>query len=79
MGLVFAMGQDFFRKLDFVKNGNLEKITFCIFCAKKLIFLSFGDMLTFSKACAIQTNLSNKELRKNCAREYGLLAKRMRN
>ena len=78
MGLVFAMGQELMRKLDFAKNENLEKIT--IFCVKKLNFLSFGDIFTFPNDCAIQTNLSTKDLlRKNCAREHGLLAKRIRN
>ena len=78
MGLVFVMGQCFLRKLDFVENGNLgEKGPFL---CKKVIFLSFGDIFIFLKACAIQTNLGTKEfLRKNCAREYGLLAKRIRN
>ena len=33
-----------------------------IFRAKKLIFLSFGDLFTFHNACAIQTNLGSKEL-----------------
>ena len=76
MGLIFATGQDFLRKLDFAKNGNLEKNNH-ILC-KKLIFLSFGDIFTFPNACAIQTNLGTKALlRKNCAREYGVLAKRI--
>ena len=78
MGLVFAMGQDFLRKLDFIKKINLEKKTF--FCAKKLIVLSFGDIFTFPNAYDIRPNLGTKELlRKNCAREYGLLAKRITN
>ena len=71
------MGENFLRVLEFAKNGNLEKIT--IFCAKNLIFLSFGDIFTFPNACAIQTNLGTKVLlRKNCAREYGVLAKPIR-
>ena len=78
MELVFAIGQDFLRKLDFIKKGNLEKNNHNL--CKKLIVLSFGDIFTFPNACDIQTNLSTKELlRKNCAREYGLLAKRIRN
>ena len=36
MGLVFAMGQDFSRKLDLAKNKNLEKNDH--FCAKNSIF-----------------------------------------
>ena len=72
------MGQDFLRKLDFAKNGNLEKNSH--FSCKKTFFLSFGDIFTFPNACAIQTNLGTNELlRKNCAREYGLQAKRIRN
>ena len=72
------MGQSFLRNLGFVENGNLgEKGPFL---CKKVIFLSFGDIFIFLKSCAIQTNLGTKEfLRKNCAREYGLLAKRIRN
>ena len=31
---------------------------------KKFIFLSFGDIFTFSNSCAIQTNLGTKELLK---------------
>ena len=78
MGLVFVMDQSFLRNLDFVENRNLgEKDQFC---AKKVIFLSFGDIFIFRKSCAIQTNLGTKKfLRKNCAREYGLLANRIRN
>ena len=61
MGLVFAMGKDFFEKTGFRQKLKFrKKIT--IFCAKKLIFLSFGDIFTFPNACAIQTNLGTKGL-----------------
>ena len=40
-----------------------------ILCAKKLIFLSFGDMFFFPNSCAIQTNLSTKELLKKTVLE----------
>ena len=78
MGLVFVMGQSFLRNLDFVENGHLgEKGPFL---CKKVIFLNFGDIFIFRKSCAIQTNLGTKKFsRKNGAREYGLLAKRIRN
>ena len=77
MELVFVMGQIFLRKLDFAENGNLGKKG-PILC-KKVIFLSFGDIFIFPNVCAIQTNLDTKDfLRKNCAREFGLLAKRIR-
>ena len=36
-GVGFAMGQEFFRKLDFVKNESLEK-KITIFCATNLFF-----------------------------------------
>ena len=39
------------------------------FCAKKLIFLSFGDIFTFPNSCAIQTNLCTKELLKKTVLE----------
>ena len=71
------MGQIFLRKLDFAENGNLGKKG-PILC-KKVIFLSFGDIFIFPNVCAIQTNLSTKDFfEKNCAREYEILAKRIR-
>ena len=60
MGLVFVMGQIFLSKLDFAENGNLGKKE-DQFCAKKVIFLNFGDIFIFPNVCAIQTNLSIKE------------------
>ena len=78
MGLVFVMGQIFFEKSGFRRKRKFRKKG--PFLGKKVIFLSFGDIFIFPNACAIQTNLGTKELlRKNCAREYGLLAKRVRN
>ena len=49
------MGKVLLRKLDFAINGILEKYNH--FSLKKNIFLSFGDMVTFSNARAIQINL----------------------
>ena len=78
MGLVFAMGQDFFEKTGFRQKWKFRKNS-PIFC-EQLIFLSFGEISTFLNAYAIQTNLGTKELLKqNCAREYGLLEKQIRN
>ena len=57
-GVGFCYGSRFFRKVDFAKNGNLEKIFFCA----NNFFLSFGHIFTFPNACAIQTNLGTKEL-----------------
>ena len=60
MGLVFAMGQEFLRKLDFAKNSALNEIN--NFLCKKDHFSQFGDIFTFPNSCAIQTNLRTKEL-----------------
>ena len=64
MGLVFAMGQDFLRKLGLAKNWNLEK-KIIFFVQKKLIFLSFGDIFTFSNSCAIAKELLKKTVLEN--------------
>ena len=66
MGLVFAIGQDFFEKTGFRQKLKFRKN---FFCAKKLIFLSFGDIFTFPNSCAIQTNLGTKELLKKTVLE----------
>ena len=44
MGLVFAMGHNFLRKLDFAKNWNLEKKILC----KKTHFPQFWRHIHFS-------------------------------
>ena len=49
------------------KTEFWESIT--MFCAKKNIFLSFGDIFTFSDACAIQINLGTNELLKKTVLE----------
>ena len=78
-GVGFCYGSNIFEETRFRQKRKLrKKIT--IFAQKKIIFLSFGDIFNFPNACAIQANLGTKEfLRKNCAREYGLLANRNRN
>ena len=52
-GVAFSMDQGLLTKLDFAKNV-LESITIFV---QKTVFLSFGDVFTFSNACAIQINL----------------------
>ena len=59
MWLVFSIDQDFFEKSGFRQK---RKFKLNLNCAKKLIFLSFGDIYIFSNACAVQTNLGTKEL-----------------
>ena len=78
MGLIFAMRQDFFEKTEFRQKLKFrKKVT--IFCAKNVIFLSFRDIFTLPNACVIQISLGTNELlNTNCAREYGVLAKRIR-
>ena len=81
MWLVFSIDQRLLRKLVFAKTEFYEETT--IFVQKNNI-LRFGDMFTFSNACAIQINLGANEPLKpmnenNCAGEYGQLAKGIRN
>ena len=77
-GVDFCHGSRLFEKTEFRQKRKFRK-KLLFFVQKKLIFLSFGDIFIFPNACAIQTNLGTKVLlRKNCAREYGLLAKRIR-
>ena len=66
MELVFAIGQDLFRKLDFVKNGNLEKTILC----KKTNFLQlwrhqFFLMLVPFKPIYIPRNCCEKTMLEN--------------
>ena len=70
-GVGFCYGTRFFEKTGFRQKVKFGK--------KIIIFLNFGDIFTFPNACAIQTNLGTKELLEKTAREYGLLAKRIRN
>ena len=75
-GVVFPYGSKTFEKTGFRQKRNFGKTT--IFC-KKNISLSFGGTFTFSNAGAIQIKLGTNELlKKKCARECRLLAKRIR-
>ena len=62
MRLVFAETR-FFEKTGFRQKLKITK-KIAIFCAKKLIFLSFEDTFTFPNACVIETDLGTKELLK---------------
>ena len=70
----FFIGQGPLRKADFAKNRYWESKT--IFCTKNPFFAVLETFI-FSNACGIRINVGTKE--KNCGREYGPLAKLIRN
>ena len=65
MATLFYMGQELLRKLDFVKNGILEKYDHFL---QRNPFLKL-ETFTFSDACAIQPNLRTNELLKKIVLE----------
>ena len=61
-GFGFCYGSRFFEKTGFRQKLKFRKIFF----AKKLIFLSFGDIFTLPNACAVQLTLLNQVPMKCC-------------
>ena len=72
-----------YRLRTFEKNGISQKGNFgkvYPFFPRKTRFHSFGEKSSFANACAVQIKHgTNKMSNKNCAKEYGLLTKRIRN
>ena len=73
VGLVFGMGQDFFEKTGFRQKVKFGKKN--IFRAKQLIFLFWRLFHFFYCLCHSNQSRYQGIVGKNCAREYGLLAK----
>ena len=66
-GVGFCYGTRFFEKNGFRQKRKFRKKI--SFSAKKIIYLSFGDIFTFPNSCAIQTNLGTEELLKKIVLE----------
>ena len=65
--------------MPLLRGHSAFSFTFIFFLNTSPSFLSVGENFTFSNACAVRTKHgTNKLLNKNCAKENGLLAKRIR-